>query len=767
MLFKDLIKDYNLDPNIIKIWNEYEGESLLPLQNIAILDYGLLEGKSLIVSAPTSSGKTLLGELALIKQVYQRKKGFFLVPMKALAEEKYNDFREKYNNFGIKVVLSSRDHREYDKDIGKGNFNIAIIVYEKLEQLLIRYPDLLNYCGIVIIDEIQMLMEENRGEALEFLLTHILNHKEKRKRLNEDLQIIGLSAVLGDVDILCKWLGAGKLLIRERPIELQEGIYTPDGTFHYKEYNSAKENKMQFPPFTMPEIPIENEFEAENLLLDVLTPLSQFLLDKNEQILIFRKFKGLSRKTALHLANKLKLESIKDAQQELESEENTISKRQLLETLEQGIAFHNADLTLRERLIVEKYFRIGKIKLLVATSTLAQGINLPADNVIIPDLEVIDSKALSFHLIPISIAMYKNISGRAGRYKYRRVGRSILLAKDDFTKYYLWENYIKGKLESFHPRLEMLKLEKLLLSLIASKKEMSLEDIKDFISHTLSGWYTQVENQAKSQKEIANRINRALENIKKQKMIRYISETSSEVYQTTEIGTICASSGLNPLTISRLKPWLDEITEGNFDELEILFLLCHSRELEKIHFRLSKLAYQDERYIQPFQLGLTSYKKLLYNSQQLLGNRYESVKRAKMTLLLRDWINQEKLEILEENYNLHYDDKAYAGVIRELVNQTAWVCNTLSQLIGLKSLSNFDKMILDYLSILAKRLTYGLKEINLEFISLIPLGLHRDFIILLEKRDINTIIDLRNSLNELKGILPEILLSRLRNELTK
>ena len=93
---------YNIPEKIIDSWISQVGENLLPVQERAIKRYGILEGKSLLISSPTTSGKTFDGKIAAVKGVMEKKKVIYLVPLKSLAEEKYLDFKEKYQEFGIK-----------------------------------------------------------------------------------------------------------------------------------------------------------------------------------------------------------------------------------------------------------------------------------------------------------------------------------------------------------------------------------------------------------------------------------------------------------------------------------------------------------------------------------------------------------------------------------------------------------------------------------------------------------------------------------------
>ena len=94
--------------------------------------------------------------------------------MKALAEEKYHHFKEMYGELGIKTIISTHDRKEYDRDLERKEFDIAVVVFEKLNALLVSNPNLLQGIGLIVIDELQMMGDDTRGAGLELLLTKIL-----------------------------------------------------------------------------------------------------------------------------------------------------------------------------------------------------------------------------------------------------------------------------------------------------------------------------------------------------------------------------------------------------------------------------------------------------------------------------------------------------------------------------------------------------------------------------------------------------------------
>src|SRR5262245_43189443 len=110
-----MLEAFNVPKEVISIWRETVGQELLPVQARAVREYGLFGGDNLIVFSPTSSGKTFIGEMAAVKAARENTKVAYLVPQKALADEKFHEFRQRYARLGIKVVVSSRDHREFDE----------------------------------------------------------------------------------------------------------------------------------------------------------------------------------------------------------------------------------------------------------------------------------------------------------------------------------------------------------------------------------------------------------------------------------------------------------------------------------------------------------------------------------------------------------------------------------------------------------------------------------------------------------------------------
>ena len=153
---------------------------------------------------------------------------------------------------------------------------------------------------------------------------------------------------------------------------------------------------------------------------------------------------------------KSKLPPAETAIEELAHLEDTSSKHQLVDCLKKGVAFHNADMNIEEREVVERHFRAGAIRVLCSTSTLAMGVNLPARNVFLETQKWHTNKRFNRpYNSPITKAEFENMGGRAGRLGFgNEFGRAILVTSSPFHKKALYDYYIKGGFEKLRPVLK-------------------------------------------------------------------------------------------------------------------------------------------------------------------------------------------------------------------------------------------------------------------------------------------------------------------------
>ncbi len=398
-------------PQIVEIMKKQRISDFREFQEQAI-EKGLLKGKNLLISAPTGSGKTLIGELAILKHLLgnENQKALFLVPLKAVADEKYDEFCRKYEDF-FAVKVSTGDFETIPEELSAANLIIA--TYERFDSLLRTKPDWLPDIAVIVIDEVHMIGQKERGSRLESVII----------RLKEYLpytQLICLSATVKNWEELSDWLQAYPIISNERTVPLT-----------IKTLVSKNKNKL-------------------NLILKLVE--KTILI--NGQVLIFAMTRRDAEFLAERIANQLE-RILKPKGNEIDADLVSNLSIKLKTILPKGVGYHHAGLISSDRKIVESYFRQGIIKVIVCTTTLSAGINVPARLVVIKDIRIGDSEKPLRTLTSNEIFQ---ILGRAGRPGLDEEGIGIILAEDkkdkEFIEAYMYTQTSVGeKIEDYEPIL--------------------------------------------------------------------------------------------------------------------------------------------------------------------------------------------------------------------------------------------------------------------------------------------------------------------------
>jgi len=707
---KDLTK-YGIPDIIIEAWTRRQGDYLLPLQEMSIrgglfADNDNEKPANLLISAPTSSGKSFCGEMAAIGSLLKRRKAVMLLPLKSIAEEKYLHFRNCYRDIGIRTIIVTGDHPENDLDFESGNFDFALAIYEKFNRLLTVNLDILRQIGLVIVDELQMIGDSRRGGSLEMALTKII-HSGYAPR------IVGLSAVLQDEMELAAWLNCRLIGETVRPVDLLQGIVT-DGYFHFKSFNSGLEGRERFPL-------IDSGDGLTESLID-------FLKKDNSRKLIFLKSRRDTVQAAFKLAAASGWKEAGTTLAALDGEENSYLVRSLKQVAAHGVAFHNADLTRHQRQAIENGYRCGEIRVIFSTTTLAMGVNLPADTVFLETMKYCSGEfGGKPQLTPITTAEFQNISGRAGRFGCGRTGqpgRAMVLAESDFEFEVLWSGYIDNNLrEKIESSLGEYKLGDIILDLIASGLVVDIAGLERVMDGTL---YSKQSNMFKQ-------VN--------------LKDTASELVALgliredllpTAIGLAAAGSGISIDTcgyyLKQLKKRIPDTLIG------WLLLALGGDDFDTGRAGLTSFEYRGRIYEKLYHQKFIDYMADMAPCFRTeLGKEpldFRSVAVLKAAFLLFDWADGQPVEKLERWYQL------YLGQITDLAETAAWL---LASIGGLLEAGDYRSNLPALLDEYAFNVQFGISQRMRPIYDILGSILNREDYRRLEENEILSPADLMNT----------------------
>jgi helicase len=397
--------------------NDWGISTLHPPQAEAIPS--ILSGRNTLVAIPTASGKSLLAYMAMCKRLsegHERSKAIYIVPLKALAMEKYEDLVEVGRAMGWKVGLGIGDATAEAKNID--DCNILVCTSEKLDSLLRHKAELVSDVCCVVADEFHLMNDGTRGPTLEINLTRL-------RHIKPDAQLIALSATVGNSEDLAKWLDADLIQSDWRPVALE---YSTFHDFH------VEPRKIQSPG-QGDQANLGPPRDLEGLKSHPVWSVVSDGLDQGSQVLMFVGTRRSAQSEAKNLAKRVKkrllkedpdrLASLASLSSELTGRSQSNLAEQLASCLAGGVGFHHAGLTNAQRKDVEKAFKSGLLVALTATPTLAAGVNLPARRVLVRDLKRWDDGMSR----PLPVMEVRQMLGRAGRPKYDTRGEAWVYCK--------------------------------------------------------------------------------------------------------------------------------------------------------------------------------------------------------------------------------------------------------------------------------------------------------------------------------------------------
>ena len=406
-----------------------------------------LRGGNLIYSAPTSGGKTLVAEILMLRRLALKPRGcvLFVVPFIALAEEKCRWLREMWSDIPLGVRAFHGESLGCgvtpDLDVGVCTIERANII---LSQLVEAGEE--NLLSMVVVDELHMLVDRSRGFLLEVLLSKL------KFLLGTDVQVVGMSATLPQMEDLATWLDASMYTTTFRPVSL--GVFVSKGGLLYTRRGQTGD----VPPMgetTEGSLTFDSVFELvdcskapmpSSSVGNSVTSLCLETLNKGKSVIIFCPSKRLCEEMAMQVAAAVAASAplaYSSNEQHLPpppphhtSTQPSLATRRVLVleelrqspsslcptlkvTVPRGVAYHHAGLSVDERNVIQLAFAAGTLSVLCATSTLAAGVSLPANRVII------NTPRMGHDLLRVE--SFRQMCGRAGRMGLDSDGEAILV----------------------------------------------------------------------------------------------------------------------------------------------------------------------------------------------------------------------------------------------------------------------------------------------------------------------------------------------------
>lgn len=387
--------------------------------------HSIEDGKGVLVAAPTGAGKTIVGEFAAYLATEQQKKCFYTTPIKALSNQKYQEFVERFGEERVGLLTG-------DNSINS-DADILVMTTEVLRNMLYTNSTALLNLGFVVMDEVHYLADKFRGAVWEEVLIHLM----------ESVQVVSLSATVSNAEEFGEWLQAVRgetavIVSESRPVPLYQHVlignrlidlFNEDGSVNQALFKSEREalRKIRTPRHrgSIEDQSRLNRAEViEKLQFNQMLPVITFIFSRQ----------GCDSAVKQCLAANLRLTNSEEREEirvtankytaNLNSEDlELLGHQEWFAALERGIAAHHAGLLPVFKSCVEELFQKGLLKAIFATETLALGINMPARTVLLEKLTKWNGEA---H-VPITPGEYTQLTGRAGRRGIDIEGNAVVM----------------------------------------------------------------------------------------------------------------------------------------------------------------------------------------------------------------------------------------------------------------------------------------------------------------------------------------------------
>lgn len=671
MEIQDVCKKYDLPEKIAEILEAAGIRKLFPPQKEAI-EAGVLEGKSLVLSVPTAAGKTLVAELCMLKSILKEKgKCLYVVPLRALAGEKYEEFKQRYEQLGIRVGISTGDFDTADPKLAM--YDILVATSEKVDSLLRHKAKwLADIVTVAVLDEIHLLNDPERGPTLEILTTRL-------RQVNPKLQILALSATIRNSDEIAEWIGAELVLSDWRPVPLKKGVYL-DGEIIFEDGERRK-------------IKVRGS-DLETLSHDVLQEKGQLLIFVNTRKSSQTVAETLSPISRLYLSQEEK-QKLREIAKEIEGVlgEPTKTCRLLASCVMDGSAFHHAGLHHLQRRAVEKGFKSNLIKIICATPTLAAGVNLPARRVIVRDYR---RYVEPYGLVPIPVMEFHQFCGRAGRPQYDKFGEAILITHSETEAEVLLEDFIRAPPERVISKLATEPaLRTHVLASIAAGYATDRDSMRDFMRKTFFAFQFGVER-------VESVVERVLDFLEKNELIR----VRGDLLTPTPLGELTSALYIDPLSAVIIRDGLKLVSTTPPSDVALLHLISSTPDMPPLYLGEKDYEWFEREYFShrsEFLIPVEEEDPILFE---------QSLASLKTALMLKAWVEEEREDDIHEKFGVG------AGDVRRMAETAEWLLYSSHQIARLLKV----KPAMTPLRKLSERMRYGVKEELLELVQLEGIG---------------------------------------------
>ncbi len=645
-----------LPPGALEHFREEGVEELYPPQAAAV-EKGATDGENLVAAVPTASGKTMIAALAMLSAVQRGGKALYIVPLRALASEKQAEF-EAYERFGVTTGVTTGNYESTSDWLATKD--IIVATSEKVDSLVRNGADWLSELTCVVSDEVHLIDDRTRGPTLEVTLA-------KLRRLNPTLQVVALSATVGNADEIADWLEASLVDREWRPIDLRMGV-------HYG-------NALNFDDGSTREVPVEGTEKQEAALVrDILAEGGSSLVFVNSRRnaeAAARRLGGVSSETLTDDEQA----DLADLAAAIRDDSDTETSRELADCVERGSAFHHAGLSATQRSLVEDAFRERLLKVISATPTLAAGVNTPARRVIVRDWRRFDPSAGG--MAPLDVLEVHQMMGRAGRPGLDPYGEAVLLAKSHEDSEELFDRYIWADPEPVRSKLAAQPaLRTHVLATIASGFARTRNGLLEFLEATLyasqsseAGRLERVTDEVLVYLERNDFIERGGDEASKASAESAFtaaadlsSDNSNEELEATNLGHTVSRLYLDPMSAAEIVHGL-ETADDRPTALGLYQLVSRTPDMYELYLRSGEA----ERF------GELFYER----EAELLGdppsefeeNRFEDWLAALKTgKLLEDWAEETDEETITERYSIG------PGDLRGKVDTAEWLLGAAESL---------------------------------------------------------------------------------------